>query len=41
MLFDEKGHSFPVNNGRPDKMVRQLEMVRDGKIYSIPVRLAD
>jgi hypothetical protein len=31
MLFDDKGHSFPVNNGRPDKMVRQLEMVRDGR----------
>jgi len=41
MFFDERGHSFPVDNHVPDRMVRQLEMVRGGQLYSIPVTLAD
>ena len=41
MFFDERGHSFPVDNRTADRMVRQLEMVRGGQVYSIPVTLAD
>ena len=41
MFFDERGHSFPVDNRVPERMVRQLEMVRGGQVYSIPVTLAD
>ena len=41
MFFDERGHSFPVDNHIQERMVRQLEMVRGGQLYSIPVTLAD
>ena len=41
MLFDEKGRSFPSDNRTPDRMVRQLEIIRDGVIYSVPFAQAD
>ena len=41
MFYDERGHSFPVDNSVPERMVRQFEMVRGGQIYTIPVTLAD
>ena len=41
MMFDDKGHSFPVDNRTPDRMVRQLEIVRDGTIYSVTFAQAD
>ena len=41
MFFDDLGHSFPVDNRTADRMVRQLEMVRGGQLYTIPVSLAD
>ena len=41
MFYDDRGHYFPVDNASPDRMVQQLEMVRGGQVYSIPVRLAD
>jgi hypothetical protein len=41
MLFDEKGRYFPLNNSTPDRMVRQLEIVRDGKAYTVPFTQAD
>ena len=41
MLFDEKGRYFPLDNRTPQKMVRQLEIVRDGAIYSVPFAQAD
>ena len=41
MMFDEKGRSFPVDNRTPERMVRQLEIVRDGMIYSVPFAQAD
>ena len=41
MMFDDKGHYFPLNNSKPDRMLRQLEMVRDGQLYTIPVSQAD
>jgi len=41
MLYDDKGHYFPTDNSTPDRMIQQLEMVRGGKVYTIPVKLAD
>ena len=41
MLFDEKGRYFPVNNSVPQRMVRQLEIVREGTVYSVPFKQAD
>lgn len=41
MMFDEKGRYFPLDNAKPQNMLRQLEMVRDGQLYSIPVKQAD
>ena len=41
MMFDANGKSFPTNNSRPETMVRQLEMVRDGTLYTIPFKQAD
>jgi hypothetical protein len=41
MMYDANGRSFPVNNSRPENMVRQLEMVRDGMLYTIPFKQAD
>jgi len=41
MMFDEKGRSFPVDNSTPERMVRQLEIVRDGSIYRVPFAQAD
>ena len=41
MFYDDKGHYFPTDNSTPDRMIRQLEMVRGGQVYSIPVKLAD
>ena len=41
MMFDANGHSFPVDNSTPERMVRQLEIVRDGSIYTVPFAQAD
>ena len=41
MLFDENGRSFPVDNRTPERMVRQVEIVRDGMIYTVPFAQAD
>ena len=41
MFYDDRGHFFPVDNRTPNRMVQQLEMVRGGRVYTIPVRLAD
>lgn len=39
MLFDRDGNTFPTNNTKV--RVEKLEVVRDGKIYSVPLKLAD
>ncbi len=36
MLYDDAGNSFPTDNKRQRNQITQLEMVKDGKIYSIP-----
>lgn len=41
MLYDDKGHYFPVDNSKPQNMVRQLEIVRDGSLYTVPFAQAD
>ena len=41
MMYDAKGRYFPVNNAQPERMLRQLEIVRDGTIYSVPFTQAD
>ena len=41
MLYDDQGKHFPTDNKNAQKQIRQLEMVKDGKIYSIPLKLAD
>jgi hypothetical protein len=41
MFYDDKGHYFPTDNSTPNRMIQQLEMVRGGKVYTIPVKLAD
>ena len=41
MMFDDKGRYFPLDNRVPERMVRQLEIVRDGTIYSMPFAQAD
>jgi hypothetical protein len=41
MMFDEKGKYFPLDNATPERMVRQLEIVRDGSIYTVPFAQAD
>jgi hypothetical protein len=41
MLYDEKGRYFPTDNSVPARMVRQLEVVRDGQVYTVPFRQAD
>ena len=41
MMFDEKGRYFPLDNRTPDRMVRQVEIVRDGMTYSVPFAQAD
>lgn len=39
MLYDRDGHTFPINN--KDVRVEKLEMLRGGKLYNMPKRLAD
>jgi len=41
MFFDDRGHYFPVDNRTPERMIQQLEMVRGGQVYTIPLHLAD
>lgn len=41
MFFDDKGDHFPFNNNveKGGVIIRQLEVVSDGKIYEVPIRL--
>jgi hypothetical protein len=39
MLYDDQGNPFPSNNMK--QKIDVLEMVRNGKKYSIPLVLAD
>lgn len=39
MLYNSQGHYFGTRNGQ--NPVQQVEMVKDGKVYEIPLALAD
>jgi hypothetical protein len=39
MLYDDKGNPFPSDNRK--QFIDSLEVVRDGKKYNIPMRMAD
>jgi len=39
MLYDAHGSYFSTENGK--NPINRVEIVRDGKIYTVPVRLAD
>jgi len=39
MLFDDDGHHFDSDNGK--NPVQKLELVREGKVYSVPLQLQD
>jgi hypothetical protein len=39
MLFDQKGNSFSTQGGK--NPVNRIEIARDGKLYTVPMRLAD
>ena len=41
MLADASGNSFPADNNDPSRQIRRVEIVRDGRLYDVPVRLAD
>jgi hypothetical protein len=39
MLYDDQGNPFPSDNRK--QMIDKLEMVRDGKLYQVPMVLHD
>ena len=39
MLFDAKGNYFPTNNNKV--LVSKVEVLKDGKMFDVPVRLGD
>jgi hypothetical protein len=39
MIFDDKGNYFPLDNKKI--LVNKVEILRDGKLYNVPVRQAD
>jgi hypothetical protein len=41
MFYDDRGDHFPLNNDvqKGGVIIRQLEVIVDGKIYQVPVRL--
>jgi len=42
MFYDDQGHYFPKENGDPsDPMVKKIEIYMDGKMYNVPLQLAD
>jgi hypothetical protein len=40
MMFDAQGNHYPINNYAAERQIRRLEVVRDGKVYQIPLNLA-
>jgi len=39
MFYDRSANTFPTNNNKV--RIEKLEIVRDGKVYSVPMKLAD
>ena len=38
-MYDDKGKNFPTDNSKT--LVKKIEILRDGKVYDVPVRLGD
>jgi hypothetical protein len=38
MLYNDKGEYFPLDNSKV--IVKKLEVLKDGKVYDIPVHVA-
>lgn len=41
MLFDDNGQSFPIGNDRNGPKVQSVELAHEGKVFEVPVTLAD
>ena len=41
MFYDNQGEYFPVNVFRSKERIEKVEVYRDGKIFAVPVALAD
>ena len=42
MFYDDQGHYFPTDNRKEnDTLVRKVEVLIDGKMYNVPLQLAD
>ena len=42
MIYDENGHYFPTeNNEKQGTLIKTLNIYRDGKMYDVPLQLAD
>src|SRR4051812_18116171 len=41
MLFDQKGNNFPMNSNKGKMLVKNVEILRDGKLYQLTVETAD
>jgi hypothetical protein len=41
MIYNEKGQSFPTDNGKPETRVNKLEVFHDGAFQDVTVQLAD
>ena len=39
MIFDDQGNYFPLDNKKT--LVNKVEVLRDGKMYDVPVKLGD
>ena len=39
MLFDDQGNSFPIDNKKV--LINKVEVLHDGKMYDVPVKLGD
>ena len=41
MMYDDKNHPFPMFNDSQAKRVEKVEVLHDGKMFDVPVALAD
>ena len=42
MLFNDQGHSFPTDNTKEaDTLINKVQIYNDGKMYDVPLQLAD
>jgi hypothetical protein len=41
MLYNDNGQSFPISNDAKGQKVESVELSREGKVFEVPVTLAD